>query len=484
MRRIKSTLIKIVFKKLNRSSPDPGHITHQSLEISEKTPPPRAESILNRWKYLLFTAFAIALAAPGGTALADTVYDITGSFTYCEYGPCPDGTVTILPGSTIAYNTLLGPTIMATAVNIVLQDAELDYSAVFNYLPSASPGCGSGCYLNVNNATATEWYGSNPALDSYLNLQGVDSALEGTAVIGRSGPDILPEQDWNLDGTYQLTPVTTPEPGMMSLVGLGLAGLVAAAILRSRGRQAAKMALGALFVAEMAHANVVTFDYPSLWAPVEPNVYSYTEDGMRVLWYSSDGCVPVYTGPPPAPCGGQGLVANGAGWALSTRNFVDIVFEPVDGGTFTPISMDFLGGTDTRFGGFDLGDFQAGGETPDTQILLNGAGSQILFDSSWQNIAVIDWCDYCIEYGFNGGIIDNLVFTLGTPMPEPDAGALTGTGLLLIAARACLSGARTGRRAWDTETSCRRACAATTATSVSHCEPDACSQSLAASCSA
>jgi hypothetical protein len=188
----------------------------------------------------------------------------------------------------------------------------------------------------------------------------------------------------------------------------------------------------AFCTAGIAHANTVTFDFPANWTAVEPGVFSYIEDGMRVLWYSEDGCVPVYGGPPPVPCGGQGVIPNGSGWALSTRNFVDILFEPVDGGAFTPTGMDFLGGIDTRFGGFYPGDFQAGGQVPNTQLLLNPGGSgSIVFGSSWNNIAVIDWCDYCIEFGYNGGAIDNLTFNLASP--EPYGALLSSVGVLLIA---------------------------------------------------
>jgi hypothetical protein len=187
-------------------------------------------------KYALLLVLGIMFAALVQTARADVVYGITGLFTYCSYGPCPVTPVTFAPGSTITYNTSVvfpPSTLMATAVDIVLDDGNGNPYATYKYLPSASTGCGTGCYLNVNGSTETEWYGNNPAPDSYLILHlGVNSMLQGGANIEESGPDVAPAGWFNLDGTFQLTPLAVPEPGMLGLLGLGLFGLMAARTLR------------------------------------------------------------------------------------------------------------------------------------------------------------------------------------------------------------------------------------------------------------
>jgi len=106
--------------------------------------------------------------------------------------------------------------------------------------------------------------------------------------------------------------------------------------------------------------------------------------------------------------------------------FTDVIIGLIAGGPFTPISIDF-GGRDTRFGGFYQGNF-IGGQAPDTAI-SPGLGTSV-FDQTWQNIVGIDWCNYCVQIGLNGGSIDNLVFDVpASTTPLPAAFPLFASGL-------------------------------------------------------
>jgi hypothetical protein len=183
------------------------------------------------------------------------------------------------------------------------------------------------------------------------------------------------------------------------------------------------------FVSPTSHATVLTFEAGT--DVFAGGIWTYTEAGFVIEQFGGK-TVPSSIAPL-SPIQSDG---SGGHFLAITDAATDILIARADHSPFTPVSVT-NGGRDTRFGGFH-GDFVTGGQAPDVAFSPGGVGSTLLFagNPNWQNITTIDWCNYCVELGFNGGSIDNLVVDVSA-VPEPSTWVMMILGLLGLGFIAC-----------------------------------------------
>lgn len=182
--------------------------------------------------------------------------------------------------------------------------------------------------------------------------------------------------------------------------------------------------LGLLVLNSNAQAATVTFEGGSLVGNV------YTENGLQFALY-----------------GDAQLVPFSGGTALRIGTAADVIISPVGGGAFSLNSLLTLGPNYTVIlGWLNAGDFHSGGNNnngggpgsagplADVGIDMSTINPNTIFpllsDSRWGHIGVIDFCGYCVtSFGAAGGM-DDVNFSIATPVPATLPLFLSGLGLL------------------------------------------------------
>lgn len=134
--------------------------------------------------------------------------------------------------------------------------------------------------------------------------------------------------------------------------------------------------------------------------------------------------------------GSVGLLSGGDGLGPGHPNSIVIFATTVPGTTFNLISMDFSGGGNTSFKGFDI----HGNLIPGAGIILNGLAAHITFGSVWQNLGSVSYNSIEITTFANINGIDNLVFNVNpvageTPLPAALPLFASGVAVVTLIAR-------------------------------------------------